>query len=94
MLEGASGHQIRSKAENATDEVASLFHANVEVKNAKKNSLDKQKIKNEVSEDQQEIEDEVLVFFNALFNGHHNSDIVNTGFWSLRVSGNDPIIDL
>ena len=79
ILEGASGHQMRSKAANAPEELVSLFHANMELKNAKKSSLSKLKSGDEIIEDGEVIEREILGFFKALFNGHHNSDLVNTG---------------
>ena len=79
ILEGASGHQIRSKAANAPEELVSLFHANMELKNAKKSSLSKLKSGDEIIEDGEVIEREILGFFKALFNGHHISDLVNTG---------------
>ena len=80
MLEGAAGHKVRSRFKgNATGESASLFHANQEVKNNQRNSLSKLKVCNSVTDDQQAIEQEVLGFFRALFNGHHNTDLIDTG---------------
>ena len=43
------------------------------------NTLHKLKINQVVTEDQNEIEEEVLKFFNSLFNGHHNVDLADTG---------------
>ena len=51
----------------------------MELKNAKKSSLSKLKSGDEIIEDGEVIEREILGFFKALFNGHHNSDLVNTG---------------
>ena len=75
-----NGYLIRSRfSNNAYNESASIFHANKEMKNACKNSLSKLKIDGEEETDKQLIENEVLAFFKALFNGHHNSDLINTG---------------
>ena len=80
MLEGASGHQVRSRfANNATEEVSTLFHANMEAKNANKNSLNRLKVDGKVVEDQAVVEEEILAFFQALFNGHHDANLKNTG---------------
>ena len=49
------------------------------MKNGKKNSLNKLKIEDEVITDGQQIEDEVVNYFHALFNGHHNASLINTG---------------
>ena len=37
------------------------------------------KIGGQVVQDSSLIEEEVINFFGALFNGHHNSDLVDTG---------------
>ena len=80
LLQDASGYVIRSRFKNnASNEVASLFHANKEFKNSQKNSLKKLKINGAVVEDGTAIEEEVTNFFNALFNGHHNTRLENTG---------------
>ena len=74
------GYIIRSRFKNnASDEMASLYHANQEIKNGKKNSLKKLKINGINEMDPTIIEDKVVGFFNALFNGHHNADLVDTG---------------
>ena len=49
------------------------------MKNSVKNSLSKLQIEGEVQDDATVIENEVLTFFNALFNGYHDSNLVNTG---------------
>ena len=70
LLEDASGYIIRSRFKNnASTEVASLYHANKEFKNSKKNNLNKMKINGVVVEDVKLIEAEVSKFFHALFNG-------------------------
>ena len=80
LLEDASGYIIRSRFKNnAANEAASLYHANKELKNSQKNTLKKLKVNGAVIEDDKIIEEEVLRFFNALFNGHHDTRLVNTG---------------
>ena len=63
---------------NAKDEEASLFHAAKELRNTKNHILSL-KIGNEVVSDEKAIKQEVLGFFGALFNGHHNASLQNTG---------------
>ena len=78
--EDTFGYVIRSRFKNnAADEMASLYHANQEMKNGKKNSINKLKINGIVENDDKVIEEKVLQFFNALFNGHHNSSLEDTG---------------
>ena len=80
LLEDASGYVIRSRFKNsASNEVASLYHANKELKNSKKNSLNKLKINGVVVDDANVIETEVKQFFNSLFNGYHDTTLVDTG---------------
>ena len=80
LLEDTSGYVIRSRFKyNASNEVASLYHANKELKNSKKNSLNKLKINDVIIEDADIIEAEVSKFFHALFNGYHDSSLVDTG---------------
>ena len=80
LSDAASGFQVRSRCQNvASDEASSIFFANQESRNAKRNSLEKLKINYSVVADEEEIEAEVLQFFNALFNGQHNADLVDTG---------------
>ena len=65
MSAGASGYQIRSRSKDvATDEEASLFNANQEMRNAKLNCLDKLKINDTIVDNQERIEAEVLRFIN------------------------------
>ena len=76
----AYGYLVRSRyLNNAECETASMFHANTEMRNSAKNSLTKLKVEGIVEEDPDLIESEVLTFFNALFNGYHNTNLINTG---------------
>ena len=76
----AMGFIVRSRyKENSETEVASLFHVNREKKNSHKNNLDTIKIGDDVTSDKEKIETEVLNYFGALFNGHHDSNLVDTG---------------
>ena len=80
MQEDAYGYVVRSRYQNnAAEEIASIFHANKEIKNAAKNNIESLKIGNIVSEDKDTVEDEITTFFHALFNGHHDTDLKNTG---------------
>ena len=74
MLEKESmGFIIRSRfQENNESEKASLFHLNRENKNFNKCSLKSLKINNQITSDKTKIEEEVLKYFGALFNGHHD----------------------
>ena len=75
----AMGIVIRSRyKQNAEDERASLYHAAREAKNGK-NNIGSLKIDGKVVKDRGLIETEVLKYFGALFNGHHNVDLVDTG---------------
>ena len=78
--EEAMGFVVRSRfKQNAEREQASLFHANREVKNAKKCNLNKLKIGGNIVRDRNMVEEEVKTFFNALFNGYHDRNLQNTG---------------
>ena len=75
----AMGVVIRSRfKQNSEDEKASLYHAARESKNDK-NNVNSLKINGKVVRDKVKIEEEVIKFFGALFNGHHNSDLEDTG---------------
>ena len=75
----AYGFVVRSRFnQNMEGETASLFHAAREFKN-KKNCLPKMRINDQITDDKIAIEEEVTNYFNALFNGHHDSGLVNTG---------------
>ena len=78
--EDSYGHTIRSRFKNnASEEMASLYHANQEVKNGNKNSINALKIDGKKECDSKIIEEKVIEFFTALFNGHHNSKLEDTG---------------
>ena len=80
MQEDAFGYVVRCRFQNnASEEVASLFHANKEVKNAKKNSISSLKINGVVTDDDNKIEEDVITYFHALLNGYHDADLNNTG---------------
>ena len=79
LKEDAMGITVRSRFKNSTkDETASLYHAAREAKN-NKNNLSSLKINGRVVTDISLIETEVISFFNALFNGHHNVNLSDTG---------------
>ena len=74
------GFVVRSRfKENLETEQASLFHANRECKNFSKNNLHELKIGDQISSNRNQNEAEVLQYFGALFNGHHNRDLEDTG---------------
>ena len=81
LLEKESlGFIVRSRfKENLESETASLFYLNRENKNYKKSSLQQLKIKDKTSSDKKEIESEVIKYFGALFNGHHDRAGLDTG---------------
>ena len=80
MYEGALGSQIRSRSTDlASDETASLYSSNKEFSNAKRNSIEKLKVNDVITVDPEQIEQEVVSFFNALFNGHHDANLSDTG---------------
>ena len=80
LQEDAFGYVVRSRFKNnISEEAASLFHANKEVKNAKNNNINSLKINDNVITNQEVIEEEVNKFFHALFNGYHDENLVNTG---------------
>ena len=57
IQEDAYGYVVRSRyRNNVSEETASLFHANKEIKNAAKNNLESLKIGNIVSKDKATIE--------------------------------------
>ena len=79
LLADSMGVVIRSRyKQNSETEKASLYHAAREAKN-NKNNIDKLKIDGVIVTDKKKIEDEVVKFFNALFNGHHDVNLVDTG---------------
>ena len=80
IQEDAYGYVVRSRFQNnVSEEIASLFHANKGVKNAPKNNIKSLKLGNIVSEDGATIKEGVTKFFEALFNGHHDTNMKDTG---------------
>ena len=80
LLQETMGFVVRSRfKENSESEVASLFHVNREKKNSSRNNLESLKIGNVVTSDKLNIEAKVLEYFGALFNGHHNANLEDTG---------------
>ena len=74
------GFVVRSRfKENIETEQASFFHANRENKNFVRNNHNELKIDGAIIDDKEKIEAEVLKYFGALFNGHHNRDLEDTG---------------
>ena len=75
----AMGFVVRSRfKQNAEEEKASLYHAAKEVRNSSHN-INSLKIGGRIVKEPRVVEDEVVNFFGALFNGHHDSTLVNTG---------------
>ena len=75
----AYGFIVRSRHnQNVEEEAASLYHAANEVR-SNRNNIPKLKIEDRVVTDPKIIEGHVVHFFNALFNGHHDQDLVDTG---------------
>ena len=80
MQEDTYGYIVRSRFQsNVSEETASIFHANKEMKNAAKNNITSLKIGNIVAEEKATIEEEITKFFHALFNGHHGTNLEDTG---------------
>ena len=74
------GFVVRSRhKENIEAEKSSLFFLNRENKNSSKTSLKELKINDQVISDKKIIEAEVLQYFGALFNGHHDRQGYDTG---------------
>ena len=67
LQEDAFGYVVRCRFQNnASEEVASLFHANKEVKNANKNNIKSLKINGLVTDDTKKIKEEVTNYLHAL----------------------------
>ena len=78
-MEDSMGFIVRSRfKQNAEEESASIFHAAREIQNYK-NNINKLKINGVTVEDQDIVEQTVKTYFGALFNGHHNSKLEDTG---------------
>ena len=74
----AMGFVVRSRfQQNAEEERASVYHAAKEMQNNKK-SVSSLKINGSIETDENLIEENVIKYFNALFNGHHNTSLEDT----------------
>ena len=70
LQQEAMGFSIRSRfKENNETEKASLFHLNCENKNFLKNNLGQLKIDDKITDSKDKIEENVLKYYGALFNG-------------------------
>ena len=79
LKEDSMGFVVRSRfQQNAEEERASLFHAGREIKN-RNNGISSLKIQGRVVSDSLAIEQEVVHFFTALLNGHHDTKLDDTG---------------
>ena len=80
-----SGVMIRSRqGEYAEEERGSIYHFNKEIKASGSNGLTKMKFINdegeeEITEDDTKIEEFAVSFYDALFNGRHDKNLVDTG---------------
>ena len=80
-----TGVKIRSRqGEYAEEEKGSIYHYNKEKKAAGRNNLVKLKFINEegeeeITDDASKIEELTVAFYDALFNGRHDKDLVDTG---------------
>ena len=75
----AMGFVVRSRYnQNAEGERASLYHAAREAKNGK-NRVGGLRVAGNVVKNKNIVEKEVLKYFGALLNGHHNVELVDTG---------------
>ena len=79
------GLVIRSRQkEYAEEERGGMYHHNKEMKKAGSNHLKKMKYRDnlgnvKVTTDPQKIADETINFYEALFNGRHDKNLVDTG---------------
>ena len=79
LVEDLTGFKVRSKVQSGPDsERSSIFHAARELKNHKSVNGGL-RIDGKIVTDREEIEGEIIHYFNALFNGHHGSDLTDTG---------------
>ena len=82
LLYDMTGILIRSRqSEHAEEEQGSLYHAN---KERKHNNLKQMRYKdvdgvNKVTDDAAKIEEICVAFYDALFNGRHDKDLIDTG---------------
>ena len=76
----ALGFVVRSRfKQNAEEEKASIFHTAKDLSNAKK-KVTQLRVNGVIESDHSKIEAEVLQYYYALFNGHHDCNLVDTGF--------------
>ena len=74
LLDDLEGLVVRSGGKEWIDEEKGcIYHLSREAKRAKTGNLDKLKIDGAEVSDKEQIEEEVLTFYKALFNGHHRS---------------------
>ena len=74
------GFVIRSRySQTLEEEKASLFYAAREMKNVR-NNIDALKINDAIVKDYPKIQQTILSFFTALFNGFHDSNLLNTDY--------------
>ena len=80
-----TGVKIRSRqGEHAEEEKGSIYHYNKEKKWAGRNNLKKMRFVNkngieEVTDDIEKIEELTVTFYDALFNGRHDKNLVDNG---------------
>ena len=79
LEEDIYGYVIRSRFQgNAAHERASLYHASKEVKNGKSNNITTLRMGANTISDGDIIKGNIFSYFNSLFNGFHNKDLVVT----------------
>ena len=79
VIHESMGIVIRSRyQQNAEEEKGSIYHAGREARN-RKNNIGALKVDGIVVKDSADIENIVTSFFTALFNGHHNRQLEDTG---------------
>ena len=75
----AMGFVIRSRfKQNVEEEKASIFHAAKELSNGKR-AISRLLINGKTESDSNCINEEVIRYFHALFNGHHDCNLLDTG---------------
>ena len=83
----AMGFVVRSRfQQNVEEEKASVYHAARE--KSKRTNVSALKINGATVTDNSEVEGIVVQYFNALFNGHHNTSLVDTGCPFMPDNGN------
>jgi hypothetical protein len=88
LMQEVQGIVVRSRyQQNVEEERGTLFHLNKEVKMSQKRKLSKLKLRDEdgsfdskrITEDENEMAGECLAFFDALLNGRHDCNLLDTG---------------